>query len=128
MSERTILVVDDEPDLLELIVLELEYSGFKAIAVNGGYAAIKKLQEESCIDLVLTDMRMPDGSGMELLESMESSQSPIPRIVMSGYSDYTKEEVLAKGANAVFHKPADMDHVIAKINELLENQRLKRES
>ena len=59
---KTILVVDDEPDLREITSFELEYNGASVITAAGGYEALDIIKKNK-INLVISDVRMPDGSG-----------------------------------------------------------------
>ena len=114
---KKILVADDEPDLLEIMTLELEMAGFEPIAVDCGNAAIEVLGREH-VDAVLSDIRMPNGTGTDILEHIVSRDDHVPIIFMSGFSDISREEALASGAAAYFNKPTDMTKVIKKLEKI----------
>ena len=113
-----ILIADDEPDLLEIIAMELELADFETISVDCGRDAIEVLRKDSSIDAVLSDIRMPNGTGTDILEDLITRNYKIPMIFMSGFSDITKESALASGAYAYFNKPTNMQNVISKLKNV----------
>lgn len=115
-----ILVVDDEPDLTELLVEEIEFSGHSAVFAQSGNAAWK-LCEQGSFDAVISDVRMPDGSGIDLLERLNSlKESPLVFLV-SGYTDVTPEQAISLGAVEMISKPYNIielcSYVVSKISE-----------
>lgn len=98
------LVVYDEPDLREIIVDEIkDYKGTFQEA-NGGFAAFQLFNKHK-FDCVISDIRMLDGSGIELLDLIREKNKDIPIILISGFADISEEEALGKGATAMFSKP-----------------------
>src|SRR6185503_19650349 len=80
-----ILIVDDEPDLLELLELTLLKMGLDVTRATSVSAAREQLGTKR-FDLCLTDMRMPDGSGMHVVEHIASKKLDIPVAVMTAYA------------------------------------------
>jgi CheY-like chemotaxis protein len=81
-----ILLVEDEPGVRRLVVLALEARGHEVTAVNGGLEAWETLSAETqTFDRVLTDVRMPDMSGSELVHAMRSRGIDTPTVLMSGH-------------------------------------------
>ncbi len=104
-----VLVVDDEPDLLELLVDELRDAGYDVEMASSGNQAISRLARTN-VDVVISDVRMPDGSGVDLLEQIQRRGDGRPKLIFAtGYSDRKIVELLDKGAEAVFLKPLDLD-------------------
>jgi CheY-like chemotaxis protein len=98
------LIVDDEPDLREIIVDEIkDYHGTFCEA-GGGFAAFE-LFEKQKFDCVISDIRMLDGTGIELLDLIRTKNTTVPVILISGFADISEEEALNKGATAIFSKP-----------------------
>ena len=119
-----ILCVDDEIELCEFLAEELAASGLKGLSAYSGNHAKNVLTEGPKkgrdIVAVVTDIRMPDGNGIELLDWIFSTMQNPPKVFMvSGYSDVPTEDLLAKGATAVFAKPIDYDVVIAHIRRTI---------
>jgi CheY-like chemotaxis protein len=121
-SKKTVLVVDDEEDLREILSLELSDAGYNVLcAVNGTEAF--NLVKSQAIDLVLSDVRMPNGDGIELLKNVKKYNSQRPAILlMSGFSDVTPEEACNFGAEALFNKPINFHRLLRKIAEYLQPQ------
>lgn len=103
----TILLVDDEPDILEIFAIELEYAGYNIEPACNGAEAIEKFKAGG-ISAILSDIRMAGGDGIELLDRVREI-SPInpPMLFMTGFADINQQEALDKGAAGFFHKPID---------------------
>lgn len=107
-SPRLILLVDDEPDLLEVLGIELEYAGFKTATARNGYEAIEMMKRIDP-DAVLSDIRMPHGDGIFLLEHLMNERKGQPPLVfMSGFADLDEAAAFEKGAAGYLHKPIDI--------------------
>ena len=111
-----ILIVDDELDLRELLAQMLESEGFTVTQAAGGRAALAILKNEK-FDLVISDVRMPDGDGVELLKSIKKDSPELPFVIMiTGYSDLSETQILGLGAHSMFMKPFDTDSFIQSIH------------
>ena len=106
MRDKKILIVDDEADIRELLAIEMERQGAQVLEAEGGEAAFALLQQNH-VDLIISDVRMPTGDGIELLERVQKLDNPVPVILISGFADITREEALAKGALNLQPKPLD---------------------
>ena len=105
LSKYTILVVDDDEDLRDLMISIFEMNGFTVVSADSGITAFE-LVKTTHINLVVSDMRMPGGNGLELLEKVRKYNPEIPVVIfVTGFTDVSIKECLAKGANAVFAKP-----------------------
>ena len=103
-----VLVVDDEPDLRTLYELTLVREGYHVDSVGTLADASQQLLERK-FDVVITDMRLPDGLGLELLQSMQAQQRPERCIVMTAYgSAENAVEALKAGAFDYLTKPVDL--------------------
>jgi CheY-like chemotaxis protein len=85
-SAPTVLVVDDDENLRLLLARILVRGGYRAITAMDGVDALKYIRSQ-CIDLVMTDMLMPEMDGSELLRTMQTDGSHVPVIAMSGVDD-----------------------------------------
>ena len=107
-SAIQVLVVDDEPDLRTLYELTLLREGYRVDAA-GTLAEAWSLLEERRFDAVITDMRLPDGLGLDLLKRMGAQQRPERCIVMTAYgSAENAVEALKAGAFDYLTKPVDL--------------------
>ncbi|MEK6554847.1 MAG: response regulator [Bdellovibrionota bacterium] len=114
-----VLLVEDEPDLRELLSSELELNGYNVIAAGGGQEAFKFFSENE-IDLVVSDLKMGLGSGMDLLKSIrDNSTAHTPVILMSGYSDFDNKEASSLGAQMLLHKPFSLESFVSAVEEAL---------
>src|SRR4051794_9825346 len=103
-----VLVVDDEPDLRTLYELTLLREGYRVEAAGSVAEAWQQLQAKR-FDAVITDMRLPDGKGLELLQRMSQHKRPERCIVMTAYgSAENAVEALKAGAFDYLTKPVDL--------------------
>src|SRR5690242_4496861 len=102
----SVLVVDDEADLREIIAFDFEAAGYNVREAHNGSEALEIVKKES-IDAVVSDIRMPVMGGLELLKNLRKLNSnPSPVVVfVSGYSDVTPEEAYHFGSEGIFAKP-----------------------
>lgn len=99
-----ILVVDDEPVLVRLLLRVLGMHGYDARGASDGRDALKQL-DESPVDLVLSDVRMPVMDGPSFLAALQQRPEPPPLVFLTGYADHTYAELRAMGAADVRMKP-----------------------
>lgn len=109
IKQPIILIVDDEEVLRWALSIFFEDKGFKVALASSGRAAIEYLTNNA-VDVVLTDIRMPDGDGLQLLKSIRQRdwQSP-PVILITAFADITVDEAYDEGAEALFTKPFDLN-------------------
>lgn len=119
MSNSNILLLEDDPALLELTTLSLELEGFNVTGVNNGKEAIAILANQS-FDMIATDMVMPVMDGMKFLCWLrQEKQDSTPVLVLTSMASETnRQKLLAAGATLVAFKPIDIDEFIAKVKEL----------
>ncbi|MDX1641943.1 MAG: response regulator transcription factor [Balneolaceae bacterium] len=121
MSKQTILVVDDEQDLLDLIEYNLRQEGFNVLKAENGKDGIQ-MAKEHMPDLVLLDIMMPQMDGIEVCDRMreDSTLSHIPIIFLTARSDEKTEiEGLNKGADDFITKPISTSKLISRIKAVL---------
>lgn len=111
-ENKTVLVVDDEDALREILVDEFECLGAQVYEAENGKLALAQLQSAKP-DIVVSDVRMPVMDGVQFLEAAREIDQVKPLILLlSGYTDISKEEAIKKGAIALMEKPWDMDAVL----------------
>lgn len=119
-----ILVVEDEADSREIYQRTLEEAGYEIVCVDDGERAVEVLTHKH-LDLVLTDIRMPSGSGTSLAVWIHTFHPQVPVVVVTAYPQY--EDMLKDGIRYVrsyFMKPIDMNILVKEIGEILrETQR-----
>ena len=118
---KKILVVDDEPQIVRLLSQRLKANGYETFAANDTYQCIKMTKEVKP-DLILLDMKMPAGGGIQAFEILKTStySSSIPIIFITAYpSDDIKNQVKELGADGFFAKPFNSADLLQKIEELI---------
>ena len=131
-GSESLLLVDDEKDIVELNQQTLEKLGYYVSICSNGDAALKLIKRNlNQFDLVLTDMTMPGISGVQLAREIVKLNPEIAIIVGTGYSDtIDREEILAMGIKEFYHKPLSTDRLIRLIRKVLDekNQSGKNDS
>jgi two-component system response regulator PilR (NtrC family) len=123
-----VLIVDDEPSMREMLRIVLRRDGYDVLVADNGRQAIALLQREQ-VDLLLSDIRMPDVTGVEVLRAAKDSNRDIVAFMMTAYaSTDTAVEAMRLGAVDYFTKPFSMDELRLKVRRHLESCRLKQEN
>jgi two-component system, NtrC family, response regulator PilR len=123
-----VLVVDDEASMRDMLRIVLRRDGYDVLVADGARAAIGILEREE-VDLLLSDIRMPDGSGVEVLKIAKSANRDIVAFMMTAFaSTETAVEAMRLGAVDYFTKPFNVDELRLKIGQHLETRRLKEEN
>lgn len=116
----TILIVDDEEFLRQAIGFDFEMRGYNVLLAGSGREAIALLAHEK-VDVILSDVRMPNGDGLELLDQVKTRDPATPVIFISGYSDLTLEEAYGRGVEAVFPKPFDRKALASAVEKAIQD-------
>jgi two-component system response regulator PilR (NtrC family) len=123
-----VLVVDDEGSMRDMLRIVLRRDGYDVVVARNGAEAIEILQREA-IDLLLSDIRMPDVSGVEVLRAAKDVNRDVIAIMMTAFaSTETAVEALRLGANDYFTKPFSMDELRLKVRHHLDTRRLRQEN
>jgi len=116
---NTVLVVDDEPDICELIEITLGRMSINSISAMNVTEA-KALLQKQVFDLVLTDMKLPDGTGIELVEHIQTRPTDTPVAVISAFGSMDKAiSALKAGAFDFVSKPVELGRLRELINHAL---------
>jgi two-component system, NtrC family, response regulator len=125
---ESLLIVDDEKNYLVVLEALLGAEGYETVTADGVQAALR-LFKEGDIDLVLTDMKMPGMSGMELLEETKRVKPEVPVIMMTAYGTIEMAvEAMRKGAYDYITKPFQNEQLKLTIRKALENYRLIKQN
>jgi DNA-binding NtrC family response regulator len=124
-SRKMVMIVDDEPDMLSMLRLVIEKKcGCDVISAPSGLVALKQLQEYQP-DVILTDIKMPDLDGLELLKKIRKHDRTISVVIMTGYGTIEMAvQALKNGAYDFLQKPFDKDHIVRVIRNGLERTAL----
>lgn len=117
MNQVKIIYVDDDIDLLESVTELLCEDGFTVYSYSNGFEALERLVREP-VDVVLTDIKMPKITGIELLEKIRAMDTETPVILTTGYADLGMAiDAVKKGAFEFIIKPFDFNYLIHAINK-----------
>lgn len=124
-----VLLAEDDDDLRQLLTQRLEEHGAEVVACAHGLQLVDELERRRTattrepVDLVITDIRMPGVTGMEILAGLEALCDRCPVILMTAFGD-NETHAAAKRlrASAVFDKPFDVDRLIECIDQILGNR------
>ena len=107
-AKPTVLIVDDEPDLLELVSLTLSRMNLRT-RTAGDVSTARKLLKSEAFDLCLTDMRLPDGDGLDLVAWIQENRSTVPVAVITAHGNVESAvRALKLGAFDFVSKPLDL--------------------
>jgi two-component system NtrC family response regulator len=125
---RTILIVDDEKNYLTILSAVLEDEGFEVLTALGGREALE-VHKTSDLDLILTDMKMPEMDGIQLLERIKSIDPDLPIIMMTAHGTVDKAvEAMQKGAYTYVLKPFDNERLIIYVKKAISMYQVIKEN
>jgi DNA-binding response OmpR family regulator len=128
LSKRRILVVDDDPELQELIRVLLNHAGMEAIQAETAASAASVLRKLPLPDLVLLDLMLPDVSGLELLKQMRAKPvfNELPVVILSALADPEQiRDGLKAGADRYITKPYIAGNLVNTVQDVLRTGRRK---
>src|ERR1044072_3850503 len=123
-----ILLVEDKESLRRVLRLTLESAGYSVAEAEDARAAAQALAPEP-FRLVLTDLRMPHGSGLDVLRASKAADAEVPVILMTAYGSIDEAvQAMKDGAHDFLQKPVDSNHLLLLVGRALEHQRLRTEN
>ncbi len=123
-----ILVVDDERSMRELLAIVLKREGYDVSLAENGRTALELLSREP-IDLLISDIKMPDMSGVDVLRAAKQIDQDVLGIMITAFaSTETAVEAMRLGACDYLSKPFDVDLLKMKVREKVENRQLRQEN
>ncbi len=127
MKTKPVLIVDDEPSMRMALSESLESCGYKVKTAESGADALAKFQEGK-FEVVITDMRMPGMSGMEVLRGIRKVSSKTPVVVITAYGTVnTAVEAMKEGAADFIMKPFSVDHLESIVKKVVTKKVRKSE-
>ena len=117
---KKIMVVDNEPDIVDLTRTVLELGGYNVVTANSGEECLRKLEKEK-VDLVLLDIMMPGMSGWDVFNRISKKSPEIKVAFMSilEISDKRKQVLLEEGLADYIMKPFDKDSLLNRVDKIL---------
>src|SRR6266508_4338180 len=123
-----ILLVEDKESLRRVLRLTLEHAGYSVTEAADAREAINEIGRVPH-KVVLTDLRMPNGSGLDVLRASKNVDSDVPVIVMTAYGSIDEAvQAMKDGAHDFLQKPVDSNHLLLLVERALEQSRLRTEN
>jgi len=124
VEHETLMMVDDEPDILETGKRYLQRHGYRVITAENGREAINKYKEHT-IDMVVLDVGLPDMNGLNCFKTLKSIDQNAKIIISTGsYTFSDEQEVLDLGAAAILPKPYSLNELLITAKRILNGQSL----
>lgn len=126
----TLLFVDDEPGILNSLRRLFRPLGYRILTAESGAAGLEVLAQEADVDLVVSDMRMPNMDGAQFLKEVRARRPEVVRLLLTGYADIAST-IAAINQGEIYRyisKPWDDDEIVRTVKDSLERKRLEREN
>ena len=124
---KTILIIDDEKTIRWSLAEALVASGYETVDADTAANGITRFRE-TCPDLVLLDMKLPDGSGLDVLKAIRAEDSTVPVVMMTAYAEVEAAvDAMKHGAYDFIPKPYSVEKLRVSIANAMETERLKTE-
>lgn len=126
-TQETILFIEDDDAGREMGMFNLEKAGYRVVSAATGEAGLSCF-DPALHDLVITDLRMPGLSGMDVLERVKADSPETPVLVITAYADVAQAvQAMKRGAFDFIGKPFQRDHLILVVQKALERRRMNQE-
>src|SRR6266478_1280959 len=123
-----ILLVEDKESLRRVLRLTLEHAGYSVTEAADAREAINEIGRVPH-KVVLTDLRMPHGTGLDILRAARNADGDVPVIVMTAYGSIDEAvQAMKDGAHDFLQKPVDSNHLLLLVERALEQSRLRTEN
>jgi len=127
-SEGLVLIVDDEPDVRKVVRMTLEKSGYHVLEAEDGEKAIeeiKKGENSIVLDVIITDIRMPNKNGIDVINYYKQEWPSVPLIVLTGFPDMDMATSLLKhGIVDYLVKPVEAEKLRAAVAQAMGQREL----
>lgn len=127
-DEMNVLLVDDEKDFLEVLTKRLRKRKLRLVAASSGAEAIRTVQDTP-IDVVVLDMRMPQMDGLQTLREIKQINPGVEVIMLTGHANVeTAVEGMELGAFDYLIKPVDIDELLYKLQDAFKKKAMSEDS
>jgi CheY-like chemotaxis protein len=117
-GKASILVVDDDEDICQTIASVFKDSGSDAVTATSGFDALQIIATGS-IKVVISDVRMANGNGLELLAAVRKHYPKVPVFLITGYDDMSADDAVRQGARDLFNKPFDIRRLVSTVQSAM---------
>ena len=120
-QEKTILLIDDEEIVINISEMMLTRLGYRVLKANSGYEGLQLFEKnKSVIDLIISDLEMPNMNGMEVMDKLREIDPQVKVLLSSGaLTDADEKDVMDKGFNGFIKKPYNINTLFKKTTELI---------
>ncbi|MFC1610074.1 response regulator [Myxococcota bacterium] len=123
---RHVVIAEDDMHLRKLLAARFRFVGYTVTECANGVELLHELADildrrrPSEVDLIISDIRMPGLSGMEVLEGLRDLEHQIPMVLITAFgSDDLHTQAKRLGANAIFDKPFDVEELVAEVSKII---------
>ena len=125
-DKQYVLLVDDDAIVREVLTLSLEDAGYIVLPADSGTAALMRLESDERVDIIVSDLKMPEMDGLTLIRSAQQLQPGLPAVLLTGYA--SDDATLAvggatTGAFSLLRKPVSGTQLVGRISALLPSRR-----
>ncbi len=128
-SEGLVLVVDDEPDVRKVVRMTLEKSGYDVLEAEDGEKAIEEVKKDEnsmLLSLIITDIRMPNMNGIDVINYYRKEWPSVPLIVLTGFPDMDMATSMLKhGIVDYLVKPVETEKLRASVSKAMEQRQVR---
>ena len=128
-SNGLVLVIDDEPDVRKVVRMTLEKSGYDVLEAEDGEKAIAEVKKEEnslLLNLIITDIRMPNMNGIDVIRYYQEEWPNVPLIVLTGFPDLEMAtSMLQHGISDYLVKPVESEKLRAAVAKAIEQQEVR---
>jgi DNA-binding NtrC family response regulator len=118
MGRPNVLLVDDELSFLDIVTKRLSKRNIRVYTASSGEEALQRLENDSSIEVVILDMKMPGMDGLETLSEIKKKHEHVEVIILTGHASVESAiEGMRLGALDYLMKPCDIDKLILKVEE-----------
>lgn len=123
-KQRTLLVVDDEPLMTELLLHMMSREGYRVLTAHSGAEALQIVRQEgSSVDLILLDINMPEMDGLQTARALQQEAPGIPVLIATGFGDILAESTFPANVTGVVSKPYQGKVIATRIDEIFQSTR-----
>lgn len=122
-SQKHIALVDDEKEIVDTLRRQLEHFGFKCSSFFNANSALESILSDNTFDILITDVKMPGMSGLELVKCVREVNSEIPIVILTGFGDMQLTlDALRSGASDYLSKPYDVMELKKSIDRIIKQK------
>ena len=121
-QQKIILIIDDEVQLLDIVKTVLEGEGYRVLTTANPFEGVELYRQHwQSIALVVSDFRMPEMTGGEVLERLKSINPNVAMLLVTGSHDFVVKALFDRGLAGLLWKPFRLDELVMRVKEFVDN-------